>query len=140
MKVKSTKKQPRVVVDDEQLAAETTEGMEAEETARGLTSEEVSASEASIGGEEPGTGEEFIGEVQTVTEAPIHGLPVKKRDPRSVHKFTMFAEVDPAPRVGRIDLVEQYGIPKLEKGRVYRLPLVVCEVLLDRKLGSIVPE
>jgi len=51
--------------------------------------------------------------------------------------FTMFETVEPAPRVGNIDLVTQYGIAKLEQGRKYRLPYGVAAVLIDRKLGSI---
>ncbi len=52
-------------------------------------------------------------------------------------KVTMFTTIDPAPHVGQVNVVRDFGYEKLEKGETYLLPKVVALVLAEGKKGAI---
>lgn len=85
--------------------------------------------------------EELQSEVQEVEveEAQVETPEVGEATPREqeIVAFALIQDISPAPKVGVIDLVRDYGMTDLKKG-VVKIPRVVAEVLADRGYGTIV--
>lgn len=52
-------------------------------------------------------------------------------------QFALTRDIDPAPRVGRIDMVRHFGVPVLRKG-IVTIPYDVAVVLADKGAGQII--
>lgn len=53
-------------------------------------------------------------------------------------KIVAHQTINPAPTVGTVNLVRDFGIEKLVERETYNIPRCVAEVLVDRRKASIV--
>lgn len=78
--------------------------------------------------------------VEEVSEEAVQEVAEVSAEPKSEHKMVRVAvnkRIDPAPRVGRIDLVRDFSLSFLEP-KVYTLPKPVADHLVDKKLAQYV--
>ncbi len=63
---------------------------------------------------------------------------VEEIDPATdMVRVSINTEIEPAPRVGGIDMVRDFGVSKLTKG-IHSVPRVVAVVLVDKGLAQMI--
>lgn len=78
-----------------------------------------------------------VAEIEDQDAPPSAQFSEEEKDELEMVKFALVQDVEPAPRVGKICLVRDYGMAVLKKG-IVTIPRIVAEVLADKKYGEII--
>lgn len=83
-------------------------------------------------------GEDSSDDISTDDVEEVSAAEVITDTDNELVRVTMFKTVQPAPTVGRVSLVRDFGLEQLTERESYSIPRCVALVLVDRRAASII--